>query len=91
MKFSSRIFNNRTNGLHERALSLAYSYFSSTFSYFLIKDKSVTIHQRNLRILAFEMFKVKNNLAPEVMKNIFSFKTLPLSLRNSTTLQCRST
>ena len=37
------------------------------------------------------MIKVKNNLAPGFMKNYFSFKTFPYSLRNSITLQCRST
>ena len=37
------------------------------------------------------MFRVKNNLTPEIMKNIFSFKTLLYSLRNSPTRQCRST
>ena len=44
----SRILNNRINGLHESALRLVYSDFSSTFSELLIKDKSVTIHQQNL-------------------------------------------
>lgn len=39
-----------------------YRNFSSPFSELLkkrLKDKTVTIHQRNLRTLAFEMFKVK--------------------------------
>ena len=36
------------------------------------------------------MFKAKNNLEPEIMNNFFSFKTLFYSLRNSTTLKCRS-
>ena len=35
------------------------------------------------------MFKVKNNLAPEIRSNIFSFKTVPYNLRNSKTLECR--
>ena len=68
---------------------LEYSDISSTFSEHLLKSKSVTTHQRKLQ--ANEMLKVKNNLAPEIMKNIFSFKTLLYSLRNSKILQCRST
>ena len=40
---------------------------------FLKKDKSVTIHQKNLQVLATEIFKTKNGLNPEIMKNIFSF------------------
>ena len=84
------ILNNPINGLRERALRLVYNDFSSTFSELLIEDKSVMIHQRNLQALAFEIFKVKN-LVPEIMKTIFSFNTLPNSLRNSTTLPCKTT
>ena len=55
----SRALNNRINGLHKRALSLVYNDFSSSFSELLEKDKSVTIHHRNLQTLAYEIFKVK--------------------------------
>ena len=55
----SRTLNNRINGLHERALSLVYNDFSSSFSELLEKDKSVTIHRRNLQTLAYEIFNVK--------------------------------
>ena len=37
------------------------------------------------------MFNVKSNLAPKSIKNIFSSKRLPCSLRKSTVIQCRST
>ena len=40
----SRTLNNCFNGLHKRALSLVYSDFSSSFSGYLEKDKSVTIY-----------------------------------------------
>ena len=55
----SGILNNRINGLHKRALSLVYNDFSSSFSGLLEKDKSVTIHHRNLQTLAYEIFRVK--------------------------------
>ena len=55
----SRTLNNRIIGLHKRALSLVYNDFSSSFSEFFAKDKSVTLHHRNLQILAYEIFKVK--------------------------------
>ena len=55
----SRALNNRINRLHKRALSLVYNDFSSTFSELLEKDKSVTIHHRNLQALAYEILKVK--------------------------------
>ena len=54
----SRTLNNRINGLHKRGLSLVYDDFSSSFSELLEKDKSVTIHRRNLQTLAYEIFKV---------------------------------
>ena len=47
-----RTLNKRINGLHKRALSLVYNNFSSNFSELLEKDKSVTIHHRNLQTLA---------------------------------------
>ena len=62
----SRTLNNRINGLHKRALSLVYNDFSSSFAKLLKKDKSVPIHHRNLQTLAYEIFRVKINKAPEI-------------------------
>ena len=36
----------------------------STFQEFLIKDKSVSMHHRNLQYLAIELSKVKSGNAP---------------------------
>ena len=58
----SRTLNDLINRLHKRALSLVYNDFSSSFSELLEKDKSVTIHHRNLQTLAYEIFKVKKNM-----------------------------
>ena len=55
----SRTLNSLIHGLHKRAFSLVYNDFSSSFSELLEKDKSVTIHRRNLETLAYEIFKVK--------------------------------
>ena len=55
----SRTLNNRINGLHKRALSLVCNNFSSSFSELLEKDKSVTIHYRNLQTVAYEILKLK--------------------------------
>ena len=56
--FHSRIINNKINRLHERCLRLLYGDKSSSFEKLSEQDKSVTIHTRNLHILATEMFKV---------------------------------
>ena len=51
--------DNRINHLHERALRTVYNDNVSTFKKLLQKDNSVTIHVRNLRILATELYKTK--------------------------------
>ena len=70
--FCSREMNRRINHIHERALRLVYHDYITSFEDLLIRDKSVTIHHRNIQEVAIEMFKVKNNLCPEFIKNLFS-------------------
>ena len=36
-------------------------------------DKSVSIHQRILQMLVTGIYKVRNDLGPEIMKDIFLF------------------
>ena len=58
----SRNLNHRINRLHERALRIAYKDYESSFYELLEKYGTVTIHQRNLRALAIEMYKISHNL-----------------------------
>ena len=60
--FFSRRSNNRINHLHERTLRIVYNDHSSTFEDLLAKDNSVSIHYRNIRLLAIELHKAKNNI-----------------------------
>ena len=83
----SRKINNRVNNLHERALSVVYRDYNATFSELLSKNKSVTIHQRNLQLLATEIFKTKNELNPKIMEEILTFKNVDYDLRNNTSLK----
>ena len=88
--FHSRTLNNRINKIHEKALRLVYK--NETFSSFddlLKRDKSVSIHQKNLQILATEIYKTKNDLGPKIMKDTFHFKQKPYNLRNDPELQRR--
>ena len=78
--FHSRKINNRVNSLHESALRVVYRDYNATFSELLSKDKSVTIHQRNLQLLATEIFKTKNELNPIIMEEIFTFKNVDYDL-----------
>ena len=64
LMFHSRKLNNRVNNIHERALSVAYRDYESTFQQLLKQNKSVLIHQRNLQMLATEIFETKNGLNP---------------------------
>ena len=69
--FHSRTLNNRINDLHYRALRLIYREDSMSFNELLKKDGSVTIHHRNIQKLGIEIYKVKNDLSPIIMHEIF--------------------
>ena len=43
---------------------------------FLLKDGSFTVHERNIQTLAVEVFKLINNLSPEIMKEILPLKDI---------------
>ena len=82
--FNSRELSNRINRIHERALRLVYQDNSLSFAELLEKDNSVTIYRINLLVLAKEIFKLKNGLAPEIMKDrilLIIFVRRPLILR----------
>ena len=48
--------------IHEMAVRGVYNYEISLFEELLGKDKSETMHQKNIKILAAELFKIKDNL-----------------------------
>ena len=79
--FHNRTMNNRINAIHERSLRIVYRDHDSTFEQLLMKDESYNIHERNLQRLATEIYKVKNNLTPEFMKDIFTDMKHPYNLR----------
>ena len=86
----SRTLNNQSNKIHEKALRLVCkneTFFS--FDDLLKRDKSVSIHQKNLQILATEIYKTKNNLGPKIMKDTFHLIQKPYNLRNDPQLQRR--
>ena len=82
--------NNKINKLHERALRIVYNDHFSLFEELLSKDKSVTVHQRNLQILAPEMYKILNGLSPDNMQDIFETKSNYYNTRNSPAFSSRN-
>ena len=72
--FCSRKTNRKINFIHERALRLTYYDYESTFEELLKKAKSLSIHHRNIHQFAIEMYKVKNNLSPELINGIFTYR-----------------
>ena len=65
--FHNRGVNNKINHLHEPSLQIVYKDNISSFEDLLKKDRSFTIHQRNIQSLAIELFKVKGNLSNNIM------------------------
>ena len=69
--FCSRELNRKINHIHEKGLRLVYQDYTTSFKDLLAKDESVCIHHRNVQKVAIEMFKVKNNLSPKIISDLF--------------------
>ena len=80
--FHNRTLNNKINRLHERALRIVHKSHNSTFQDLLNMENGYTIHERNLQKLATEMYKVKNQLSPILIQNLFSEHVASHDLRN---------
>ena len=88
----SRTMNNKINRLHERSLRIVYSDNSSTFEELLERDKTFSIHHKNIQSLAIEIYKFVNGLSPEIMNSMFNLKeNNRYSLRNVYELYSRNT
>ena len=70
--FCSRKMNRKINHLHERSLRLVYNDSKSSLRQLIIKDNSVSIHHRNIQNVAILMFKVKRDLCPHFVRELFT-------------------
>ena len=67
--FHSAKMEHSINKIHERALHCIYSSgLKLTVKEFLDKHKAGSIHQKNLQVLAIEIFQAKLNISPEISK-----------------------
>jgi len=85
--FYSRECNNLINRVHEKALRIAYKDYTSSFQELLSNDKSVTIHNRNLQLLATEVYKYLNGLSPKIMGQVFKLHDNIYDLRSDVSLK----
>ena len=69
-KFCGRQTNAKINHVHERAMRAIYNDETSPFEELLVRDKSESIHRRNIKILATELFKIKNGLSNDIMTQL---------------------
>ena len=70
--FHSRNLNKRINHIHEETIRIVYKDFQSSFQEILVEDNSLNIHHINLQKYVTEIFKIKNGLSPELMKNVLN-------------------
>ena len=83
--FCGRQTNARINHIHERALRAVYNDEISPFEELLGRDKSETIHRRNIKVLAAELFKIKNGLSNDIMTQLICKRnSVGYSLRSQT-------
>ena len=69
------------NKINERALWLVwYKDHNSTFEELLIKDNSVTIHNKNFHVLATEVYEAINDISPDITNSIFQSKNILYNL-----------
>ena len=81
----SRTLNNKINKLQERALRILYKDDISTFNQLLEKDDSITVHDRNIKLLGKEMYKVHNNILPNALGGFLTNRNLEYNLRKTST------
>ena len=92
--FHSRALNNRINRIHERALRIVYNDIFTPFEQLLQKNNSFTIHERNIQLLAIELFKVIKGISHEIVKEVLPLKEsnnycsrFPFRTRNARTVR----
>ena len=74
--FHSRTLNNKINRLHERCLRIIYNDNTSSFTDLLEIDNSVSVHHRNIQVLATELYKFVNGLSPKLVSDCFKLNNM---------------
>ena len=67
----NRTNHSKINKLHKRCLRITHSDKTLSFESLLGKDGSASIHNRNLQLLAVEMYKGSKGLSPSFITGLF--------------------
>ena len=80
--FCSQTSNNMINKIHERAMRLILNDHTSDFDTLLQNNNDTCNHHRNIQTLMIEIYKMKNNLNPPIMDNMFERRNNTYNFRN---------
>ena len=72
---------NKICKIHHRTLRMVYSECNKSYGEFVQLSNNMSIHQRHLQYLAFEVFKSLMHLNPEFMWSYFNENPIPYDLR----------
>ena len=74
--FHSRTLNNKINRLHKECLRMICNDNTSSFTDLLEIDNSVSVHHRNIQVLATELL-MTNGLSPKLISDCWSVSVQP--------------
>ena len=79
--FHERSVSKKINKNYARALRIAFKDGCSNFEELLTTANTLSLHHKNLQLLATEIFKTQRNLNPNLMNQVFLEKDTPYTLR----------
>ena len=82
--FHCRKINSNINKIQKNVLRIVHKEKDSDFSGLLARDNTFTVLEKNLQMLAIEIYKFYNNVSPGFINKIFTGRTHPYNIRNHT-------
>lgn len=73
-KFRTMSLNNQISKIRKWGLRIVYQNNNLSGNEDMEVDGSISVHNRNVQFLARDIFKLTNNLTPEIMKQIFEIQ-----------------
>ena len=66
--------NNKIDRLLKRRLRIHYNDKRSSFEELSVRDHSFSVHRNNIHTVATEMYKVVNDITPEIINDVFKLR-----------------